>query len=91
MHYLEHATSFLARMQKKVAKWNAVDIREMQARARKASGEKSAAVDEKGECGKAGLAFGAAGLALAPASAGGSFIVSLGGLAIGAAGEFGLC
>lgn len=48
-------------------------------------------MDEKGGCGKAGLAFGAAGLSLAPATAGGSFVVSLGGLTIGAAGEFGLC
>jgi RHS repeat-associated protein len=91
MHYLQHATRFLARMQRKVAKWEAADIREMQERARKSSGEEGAAVDEKGECGKAGLAIGAAGLALGPASAGGGFVVSLGGLAIGAAGEFGLC
>gem|GEM_PF-840478 len=91
LYYLKHATGFLERMQKKVAKWEAADIREMQERARKASGEKSAAVDEKGECGKAGLAIGAAGLVLGPASAGGGFVVSLGGLAIGALGEFGLC
>jgi RHS repeat-associated protein len=91
MNYLEHSTSFLERMQKKVAKWKAADIREMQERARKTSGDEGAAVDEKGECGKAGLAIGAAGLALGPASAGGGFVVSLGGLAIGAAGEFGLC
>jgi hypothetical protein len=63
----------------------------MQERARIASREESAAVDEAGGCGKTGLALGAAGLALGPASAGGGFVVSLGGLAIGAAGEFGLC
>jgi hypothetical protein len=90
MHYLMRG-NFLEQMQKKVARWEAADLREMQERARKASREESAAVDEKGGCGKAGLIIGAAGLVLGPASAGGGFVVSLGGLAIGAAGEFGLC
>jgi RHS repeat-associated protein len=91
MHYLEHATGFVERLQKRVARWEAADLREMQEKARLASREEGAAVDEEGGCSKAGLAFGAAGLVLGPASAGGGFVVSLGGLAIGALGEAGLC
>ncbi len=46
LHYLKHATNFLARMQHKVDKWHAQDIREMQERAAKTAGEGRAAGDE---------------------------------------------
>ena len=91
MHYLEHATGFVERLQKRVARWEAADLREMQERARKISSEESASVDEAHGCSKAGLAIGGAGLMLGAASAGGGFVVSLGGFLVSAAGEAGFC
>jgi RHS repeat-associated protein len=42
MHYLEHANHFLERMQNKVNRWNAQDVREMQKRAAQWKGDVAA-------------------------------------------------
>jgi RHS repeat-associated protein len=86
-HYLEHAPKFLERMQSKVNKWHAQDIREMQKRAAQWKGD-VAADDNAHVCkyiaegaGVAGLVVGTVsgpvgwGLALFGASAGAGDIV----------------
>jgi RHS repeat-associated protein len=69
MHYLEHASNFLERMQNKVDKWHAQDIREMQERAAKWKGD--AAADSTGHsCGWIAEGAGVAGVAIGTVSTG---------------------
>lgn len=77
MHYLEHSTNFLQRMQKKINKWNAEDILEMRRRAARSSGEASDG-DGASACDSVGVSVASAGLALALAGETGGASVLIG-------------
>jgi RHS repeat-associated protein len=82
MHYLEHASNFLERMQNKLDKWHAQDIREMQERAAQWKG--GAATNENGHACKF-IAEGAAvaGLAIGTVSGPVGWAVALFGASAG--------
>jgi RHS repeat-associated protein len=79
--YLQSAPRFLERMQAKVGKWHAEDIREMKKRAAEAAAkEQRGTIDQNANaCGWIGWGAGAAatGLALSPATGGASFILGV--------------
>ncbi len=77
MHYLEHATNFLERMENKISKWHAQDIMEMRRRAAKAAGRHPFSHSEPSACTDVGVSSAFAGLAiaLAPETGGASIIV----------------
>lgn len=84
LHDLEHNITFLDRLQAKVNKWQAKEMREVQERAKK-----SAAEEARVESGDARAA--ATGLALAPVTGGASFVVGIFAVGTGAGDLAGLC
>jgi RHS repeat-associated protein len=91
-HYLEHATGFLSRLRKKVGEWHAQDIREAKERAAKAAREHPVTVNENADaCGWIGIGVGIVGVALAPATGGGSALISIAGLGISSGGALHEC
>jgi RHS repeat-associated protein len=93
MHYLENATHFLERIQNKVNKWQAEDMKETRGRARRAAAEE-ARYDERSNghaCRWIAEGSTIAGIALAPVTFGGGFIVAILGAGTGAGDLGGLC
>lgn len=94
LHYLEHATNFLERMQNKVNKWHAQDIREMRERAAKAAAERHPfAHGEPTTCTDISAAydFGGVAIAAAPETAGASLIIGAVGAGLSAVAASQVC
>ncbi len=94
LRYLEHANDFRERLQDKVNRWQAEDIREAQQRAAKAARQEHSAVDENAHaCGWIAWGSGAVatGLFLAPETGGTSFFVGIFAAATGAGDLAGQC
>jgi RHS repeat-associated protein len=78
LHFLRHSTNFLERMQNKISKWHARDIREMRERAAKAAGGRHPfAHSTPTSCTDASVAydFGGVAIAAAPETAGATLII----------------
>jgi RHS repeat-associated protein len=91
MHYLEHATNFLERMQNKVNKWHAEDIMEMKERAAKAAREHPSTSSTGHSCSWIAEGAGVVGVALGTASGPLGWAVGLFGTAVGAGSLTGAC
>ena len=92
LHYLEHATGFLERLQDKVNKWHAQDIREAQQRAAAAArGEHSAVNEDAHACKWIAEGSTIAGIALAPISGGLGFALAIFAGSAGAGDVTGSC
>jgi RHS repeat-associated protein len=91
-HYLERATGYLRRLRQKVGEWRAQDIREAKERAAQAAREHPVTVNENADaCGWIGIGVGILGVALAPATGGGSALISVAGLGISTGGALHEC
>jgi RHS repeat-associated protein len=94
LHYLERASNFLERIQSKVGKWQAQDIREIQQRAARAARQHPVEGNSNGHaCGwiSWGSGVAATGLALAPVTGGASFVVGIFSAGTGAGSLAGMC
>jgi RHS repeat-associated protein len=92
LHYLEHATGFLERLQKEVNEWHAKEIREMWQRARKAAREHPHAPSSSGHaCGWIAEGAGVAGVAIGAVSGPVGWAVGLFSAATGAGSVAGAC
>jgi RHS repeat-associated protein len=93
LHYLEHASQFLERLQNKVKEWHAQDIREMQERAAKAVRAEHPVADENANaCGLIGeglTGVGVVGIGVLTDGAG--FVVGIGAGTFGLGGLTGSC
>lgn len=77
MHYLEHASNFLERLENKIGKWTAKEMAEVRRRAAQTAGGGSLSHTEPSICTVIGAsdAFAGLALALAPETGGASAIV----------------
>jgi RHS repeat-associated protein len=92
LHYLESAPHFVERIQNKVARWKAQDIREMRRRAAKAAGaHRPFSHSEPSTCTDIAVASGGIALGLAPETLGGSVIVGAIGYFTGIGGAAEAC
>ena len=80
MHYLEHSTKFLQRLENKINKWKASDIRELRQRAAATVGRGALSHSEPSTCSVVGVsaAFAGLGIALAPETFGASAAIAIG-------------
>jgi RHS repeat-associated protein len=91
LHYLQHATDFLERMQNKINRWHAKEIMEMRQRAAKAAREHPSTDSTGHSCSWIAEGAGVVGVALGTASGPVGWAVAVFGTSVGAGAVAGAC